>query len=134
MEALVTEASVERMYIVGGIVVVIVTLILGGMLWHRDRMEVFCGGWDVLSLVLALVAPLGFWYIFQDAPGETLLYGRLALFGLFVGISLLLTLCYNISAGNGVLMALFAVWFKACLLASVLLVLICLVARCGRKK
>ena len=134
MEVIVTEASVERMYIVGGIVVFIVTLILGGMLWRRGRMEVFCGGGDVLSLVLALVTPLGFWYIFQDAPGETLLYGRIALFGLFVGISLLLTLCYNISAGNGVLMALFAVWFKACLLASVLFVLICLAARCGRKK
>ena len=134
MEALLTEATVERMYIVVGIGAFLMTMIMGGIHWHRNRIEVFCGGKDALALVLAVAAPLAVWYIFQDADSTQLRYACWGIAGLFLGISLLLTLFYNIATGKGVLMALFAVLFKACLLASVIFLLILLLARCSNKK
>lgn len=119
------------MCIVVGIVVFLATMIFGGKLWHNERMIVFYDGKDTLTLLLAAVIPLAGWFIFQDTVSSKVLY---SIVGLFLLLSLLLTLLQNISAGNGVWIALFAVWFKACLFASVVLVLIFLLIRFGGKK
>lgn len=63
MEALLTEAVIERMCIVVGIVVFLATMIFGGKLWHNERMIVFCDGKDTLTLLLAAVIPLAGWFI-----------------------------------------------------------------------